>query len=53
MASPDPVLLVPVLLSAAWLLFLVFYASRLIAALVKLIANLLLKDSGVHIGVST
>ena len=52
MAEPDPVLVVPVLLSAAWILFLLFYASRVLAALVQLLANLVLKDSGIHIGVS-
>ena len=50
MAAPDPLLVLPVVLSALWILFLLLYASRLIAVVVKLVANLFLKESGIHIG---
>ena len=50
MEAPDPLLVIPVVLSAIWALFLLFYSSRVLAAAVQLIANLVLKDSGIHIG---
>ena len=50
MAEPDPLLVVPVVLSTLWIVFLLFYASRLLAAAIQLLANLCMKDSGIHIG---
>ena len=50
MAEPDPLLVVPVILSTLWIVFLLFYASRLLAANIQLLANLFMKDSGIHLG---
>ena len=50
MAEPDPLLVVPVILSTLWIVFLLFYASRLLAATIQLLANLFMKDSGIHLG---
>ena len=46
----NPLLVLPVVLSAAWILWDFFYVSYLLAFLVKLILNLFLKESGIHIG---
>jgi hypothetical protein len=50
MAEPDPLLVLPVILSTLWIVFLLFYASRLLAAVIQLLANLCMKDSGIHLG---
>ena len=52
MAGPDPLLVLPVILSTIWVVFLLFYASRLLAAVIQLLANLCMKDSGIHLGES-
>lgn len=49
-ATVSPLLVLPVALSAVWVLWDVFYASYLLGFLVKVLVNLFLKDSGVHIG---
>lgn len=46
---PDPLLVLPVLLSVAWALYELFYAPRVIAFLLTKLANLFLKDSGIYI----
>ncbi len=49
-SGPDPLLLLPVLLSCVWVLFVSFYAPMLLGRFVKFIVNCFLKDSGIHIG---
>ena len=48
--SPDPLLVLPVLLSVLWVIFDLLYASSLAAFVVNRVANLFLKDSGIYIG---
>jgi hypothetical protein len=48
--SFNPLLVLPVVLSALWVLYDVFYASYLLAFLVNTILNLYLRETGVHIG---
>lgn len=50
--SPSLILLVPVLLSVAWIVFKLLYGSWILAVLVTKVANLLLKDSGIYIGIN-
>ena len=48
---PSLILLVPVLLSVVWIVFKLLYGSWILAVLVTKGANLLLKDSGISIGI--
>ncbi len=49
-SDPDPLILLPVLVSFVWVLFVSFYVPSLLGFLVKNVVNSLLKDSGIHIG---
>ena len=48
--ATNPLLAVPVVLSAAWILWDTLYSSVFFAFLVKTLINLFLKDAGIHIG---
>jgi ABC-type Co2+ transport system permease subunit len=48
--GPDPLLVLPVLLSVLWVVFDLLYASSLAAFVVNRLANLFLKDSGIYVG---
>ena len=48
--GPNPLLVLPVLLSVLWVLFDLFYASSLVAFVVNRLANFFLKESGIYIG---
>lgn len=48
--GPTPLLVLPVILSVLWVLFDLFYASIILGFLVNKIANLFLKESGIHVG---
>lgn len=50
--GPTPLLVLPVLLSVLWVLFDLFYASIILGFLVNKIANLFLKESGIHVGMA-
>ena len=49
LSGVQPLLVLPVLLSVAWGLYELFYASRVLAFLATRLANLFLKDSGIYI----
>lgn len=51
-SSPDPLLVLPVVLSVAWALYELFYAPRVLAFFLTKLANLFLTDSGIHLGMS-
>lgn len=51
--EPSFLLLLPVLLSVVWILVLLFYGPWVLALLITKVANLLLKDSGLYIGMIT
>lgn len=46
----NPLVVIPVLLSAVWILWDLFYASYFLAFFVKTVLNLFLKETGIHIG---
>ena len=48
--SPSLLLLLPVLLSLLWVLFVLFYGSWVVAVLLTKTANFFLTHSGIHIG---
>ena len=48
-SRPDPLLVLPVLLSVAWAIYELFYAPRVLAFLITKLANLFLTDSGIYI----
>jgi hypothetical protein len=48
--TPMLLLLVPVLLSLLWVVFLLYYGSWVLAVVLTRAANLFLTHSGVHIG---